>query len=286
MKQQAWFTVVFKTSQSRNVAVASLADNAALMALVLLLACHADQRRQLLPMLQAAGHLVLIAERVETGVRMATEQPPDLVVLMADSPGREGLRALPLMRASAASSPVPVVVISPYAGDDERILAYELGACDVVPYPVSDRELALRVDAVAGRREAAAAIPSSLAYGDLRIDSDARRAWVGMEEKPLTALEFDLLAAILRSSGRVLSRRQLLVQVWRGRVGGETRTVDTHVKRLRKKLGRAAAYVETVRGVGYRLSGSMPQPEAPAPRKRMAAPRARNSRGPSALLST
>jgi len=251
-----------------------------LMALVLLIAPHAGQRRALLPMLQSSGHLVVVAERVESGVRIAKEQATDLIVVGADGPGREGLRAL--VRLYGEESPVrlPVVVVTPFVDEEHRIQAYELGACDVVPYPVSERELALRVDALAGRRSAGPAPSSTLTFDDLRVDTDARRVWVGGDEKKLTALEFDLLSAILRSSGRVLSRRELLVHVWKGRVGGETRTVDTHVKRLRKKLGRAAAYVETVRGVGYRLSGAASNaPPASAPKSRMSARMGRRGRG-------
>ncbi len=257
------------------------------MALVLLIASHAEQRRTLLPMLQSAGHLVVVAERAESGVRIAKEQAPDLIVVGADSPGREGLHALVLLQGQDPPLRLPVVVVTPFVGEEDRILTYELGACDVVPYPVSERELALRVDAVAGRHGASSALPSTLTFDELRVDTDARRVWVGADEKSLTALEFDLLAAILRSSGRVLSRRELLVQVWKGRVGGETRTVDTHVKRLRKKLGRAAAYVETVRGVGYRLSGTASNavPSA-APKRQMSALMGRRGRGTNLTVLT
>jgi two-component system, OmpR family, phosphate regulon response regulator PhoB len=144
-------------------------------------------------------------------------------------------------------------------GDEvDRVVGFELGADDYVVKPYSLRELLLRIDAVLRRltpaAQAGAAARGSLVFGKLRVDRDAHRVWVDEEEVTLTALELRLLSTLLERRGRVQSRPALLDDVWG--MSGEvtTRTVDTHVKRLREKLGGAGPYIETVRGVGYRFT--------------------------------
>ena len=141
-------------------------------------------------------------------------------------------------------------------GDEvDRVVGFELGADDYVVKPYSVRELLLRVDAVLRRAApATSAAPGALVFGRLRVDRDAHRVWVDDEEVTLTALELRLLSTLLERRGRVQSRPALLDDVWG--MSGEvtTRTVDTHVKRLREKLGSAGPYIETVRGVGYRFT--------------------------------
>ena len=136
------------------------------------------------------------------------------------------------------------------------MVGFELGADDYVVKPFSVRELSLRVQAVLMRSQASAASlagDADVVFGRLRVDRGAHRAWVDGEEVALTPLEMKLLWTLYERRGRVQSRGTLLDEVWEASPENNTRTVDTHVKRLREKLGPAGAYVETVRGIGYRL---------------------------------
>src|SRR5262249_42648492 len=138
----------------------------------------------------------------------------------------------------------------------DRIIGFELGAADYVVKPFSVRELLLRVQAVL-RRGAGAKQERRIDFGCLRIDEDAHRVFAAGHEVPLTLLEFKLLLALHEHRDRVLSRSDLLDAVWGVDVSITTRTVDTHVKRLRDKLGLAGEYIQTVRGIGYRFAEQM-----------------------------
>jgi two-component system phosphate regulon response regulator PhoB len=139
----------------------------------------------------------------------------------------------------------------------DRIVGFELGADDYVVKPFSVRELLLRIDAIVRRGKAPPEVAEkALEFGNLRIDREAHRVWVDGTEVELTALEFKLLVVLLERKNRVQSRSSLLSNVWGIEADVTTRTVDTHVKRLREKLGSAGMYVETVRGVGYRFAES------------------------------
>jgi two-component system phosphate regulon response regulator PhoB len=135
----------------------------------------------------------------------------------------------------------------------DRVIGLEVGADDYVVKPFSVRELMLRVRALLRRTQTSDTQHGERKFADLRVDTDAHRVWVGTFEITLTALEFRLLLMLLDRRGRVQTRERLLEEVWQ--MPGEltTRTVDTHVKRLRQKLGHAGDYIETVRGVGYRF---------------------------------
>jgi two-component system phosphate regulon response regulator PhoB len=134
------------------------------------------------------------------------------------------------------------------------VVGFELGADDYVVKPFSVRELALRITAILRRQQGGTTESAArVDFGKLRIDRDAHRVWVEGDEAPLTALEFRLLCLLFDRRDRVQSRAALLDDVWGVSSDLETRTVDTHVKRLREKLGAAGAYIETVRGVGYRF---------------------------------
>jgi two-component system phosphate regulon response regulator PhoB len=144
------------------------------------------------------------------------------------------------------------------AKDDEidRVVGFEVGADDYVTKPFSVRELMLRIRAVLRRSRdvSTPAAPAKRAqFGRLQLDTDAHQVWVDAQEIVLTALEFRLLTTLLDRRGRVQTRTTLLEDVWGIHADITTRTVDTHVKRLREKLGAAGDYVETIRGVGYRM---------------------------------
>lgn len=209
--------------------------------------------------LRQAGYDVLAAARGEEGIKLAQEGSPDLVMLdlmLPDISGNEVCRAL---QRSEGTRRIPVMIVSARGDEVDRIVGFELGAIDYVVKPFSVRELVLRVQAVLRRFQAAAAPPASGAgqgveFGGLRVDEDAHRVWVDGQEVELTLLEFKLLVALFGNRDRVQTRGALLEGVWGVDVGITTRTVDTHVKRLRDKLGRAGDYIETVRGIGYRFA--------------------------------
>ncbi|MGB1275797.1 MAG: response regulator transcription factor, partial [Nannocystaceae bacterium] len=136
---------------------------------------------------------------------------------------------------------------------------FEVGADDYVVKPLSVRELVLRVRAVLRRRSATPSEPELVCFGRLRIDPAGHRVWIDDDEVVFTALEFRLLTTLVARRGRVQTRDTLLHDVWGVAPGLTTRTVDTHVRRLRKKLGEAAGYVQTLRGVGYRFNSDLPE---------------------------
>ena len=149
----------------------------------------------------------------------------------------------------------PIIILSARGEEIDRVVGFEVGADDYVTKPFSPRELVLRVRAVLrrGRPQLQAPVEAVVVVGPLRVDEGAHRVFVDAEEIVLTATEFKLLRTLMLRSGRVQSRSQLLSEVWELSGDLHTRTVDTHVKRLREKLGVAAVYIETVRGVGYRF---------------------------------
>jgi two-component system phosphate regulon response regulator PhoB len=183
---------------------------------------------------------------------------PQLVVLDLMLPDMTGTEVCRRLRANPRTADVPVIMLSAKGEEIDRVVGFEVGADDyVVKANLSMRELVLRVRALLRRRTAEAVRPVAsdgrLEYPDLAIDETAHRAWVSGEEVQLTATEFKLLATLARRPGRVQTRGSLLEDVWDMPPDLNTRTVDTHVKRLREKLGVAARYIDTVRGVGYRF---------------------------------
>ncbi len=205
--------------------------------------------------LQQAGHTVTTAGDGATALAEIQRAAPDLVVLDVMLPDIAGLEVCRRLRRSEATVSLPVIMLTAKGEEVDRVVGFEVGADDYVVKPFSPRELILRVEAILRRIGASAAEPARMIQIDkLTIDVGAHRVSVDDEEVMLTALEFRLLLDLASRRGRVQSRDALLERVWGYAPGIETRTVDTHVKRLREKLGIAAAYIETVRGVGYRMS--------------------------------
>ncbi|MEZ4259386.1 MAG: response regulator [Polyangiaceae bacterium] len=206
--------------------------------------------------LREQGHKVFITASGEEGLRLAREKKPDLVLLdlmLPDVPGTEVCRRL---KSDAATSGIRVMMLTAKGEEIDRVVGFELGADDYVIKPFSVRELMLRVQAVLRRPTGPTETSAHITFGRLRVDREAHRVWVDEEELELTALEFKLLVTLYDRRNRVQSRASLLSDVWGIDSDITTRTVDTHVKRLREKLGAAGAYVETVRGVGYRFADS------------------------------
>jgi two-component system phosphate regulon response regulator PhoB len=183
------------------------------------------------------------------------DPPPDLVILDLMLPDMSGTEICRRIRQEPTTARLPVVMLTARSEDIDRVVGFEVGADDYVVKPFSTRELVLRVRAILRRSEPAATTDTSntLTIGPLRLDFEGHRLWVDGEEIVLTALEFRLLRTLIQRRGRVQTREILLTQVWEMSGDLTTRTVDTHVRRLRKKLGSAAVYIETLRGVGYRF---------------------------------
>jgi len=226
------------------------------MARILVVEDEADLRQVLEFNLTGAGHEVQAVSTGEAGLRKGRERRPDLVLLDLMLPGTSGLDVCKEIR---AESGIPIIMLTARGDEIDRVVGFEIGADDYVAKPFSVRELTLRIGAVLRRKDAPSGEADSTVFGRLRLDRQAHRAWVDGEELDLTALEFKLLSILYERRDRVQSRSVLLDVVWGIRADVTTRTVDTHVKRLREKLGAARDYVETVRGVGYRFLGAPPE---------------------------
>jgi two-component system phosphate regulon response regulator PhoB len=184
---------------------------------------------------------------------VAKARVPDLVLLDLMLPDISGKKVCRRLRADPKTRDVPIVMLTARGEEADRVEGFEVGADDYVTKPFSPRELVLRLQARL-RRAATGETSERLALGALVIDLGAHRAYVAGQELELTALGFKLLHHMMSRAGRVQSREQLLADVWGVKSPLETRTVDTHVMRLREKLGEARSYLEPVRGVGYRMS--------------------------------
>lgn len=187
----------------------------------------------------------------------ASAPAPDLILLDLMLPDMAGTEVCRELRRAEQTRSTPILFLTARDNEIDRVVAFELGADDYVAKPFSVRELTLRVRALLRR---AKTTKGSTPVGEqnferLRVDPDAHQVWVDGAEVSLTALEFRLLHTLLTRRGRVQTRSQLLEDVWGVHADVTTRTVDTHVKRLREKLGEAGSYVETIRGVGYRFRG-------------------------------
>jgi two-component system, OmpR family, phosphate regulon response regulator PhoB len=204
--------------------------------------------------LSEAGFAVETAGSGQQALEALRRAAPDLVVLdlmLPDMPGTEVCR---FIRSRPETADVLVLMLTAKSEEVDRIVGFELGADDYVTKPFSPRELVLRVRALLRRRAGSGGERSLLERDDVRVDLDRHRCWVGGDEVGLTAKEFQLLATLMRRPGRVLTRERLLDEIWGSDVTVTMRTIDTHLKRLREKLGRGGDLIETVRGVGYRFS--------------------------------
>ena len=202
--------------------------------------------------LKQAGYAVTTAIDGAEALKKARHQTPDLIVLDVMLPEMDGFEICKTLRLDAATARVPIIMLTAKAAEIDRVLGLELGADDYVTKPFSPRELLLRVKKILARTPSEEKAEEQMRYGDLMIDLPRHLAsWRG---KPidLTATEFKLLTLLAQRAGRVQSRDQLLRDVWEYDSLIDTRTVDTHMRRLREKLGAAAKHLDTVRGVGYR----------------------------------
>ncbi|HSF43714.1 MAG TPA: response regulator [Thermoanaerobaculia bacterium] len=203
--------------------------------------------------LEKEGFEVEVARRGDTGLEAIRREPPDLLVLDLMLPGIDGLELTRLLKRDGATSRLPIVMLTAKSEEVDRIVGLELGADDYIPKPFSPREVVLRVKAVLRRRQPEEETNELLEVGGIELDISGHQLRVRGKEIPLTATEFRLLRLLLERGGRVQTRGQLLSDVWGYAEDIDSRTVDTHIRRLRRKLGPEADRIETVIGVGYRL---------------------------------
>ncbi|MEA2699622.1 MAG: two-component system, OmpR family, phosphate regulon response regulator PhoB [Myxococcales bacterium] len=211
--------------------------------------------------LRAAGHDVAVSSRGAPVLSLVQQSPPDLILLDLMLPDMSGLDVCRSLKSNPLSKAIPIIMVTARGAEVDRIVGFELGADDYVVKPFSVRELMLRVQAILRRKRTPPAVTSggAVTFGRLSIDRDVPRVVVDGLEVVLTALELKLLCTLYDRRDRVQSRSVLLDDVWGVSGDNTTRTVDTHVKRLREKLAAAGEYIETVRGIGYRFAGSIPE---------------------------
>ncbi len=190
-----------------------------------------------------------------TGLRKAREESPALIVLDLMLPKLPGLEVCKLLRTDRVTRDIPIIMLTAKAEEIDRIVGLEFGADDYVTKPFSPREIILRIKAII-RRRSGETTEEKLTAGLIAVDPARHRVTVADKPVRLTSVEFKLLTMLLRRPGRVQTRDRLLSEVWGYESVIDTRTVDTHVRRLREKLGKAADRIETVRGFGYRLRES------------------------------
>jgi DNA-binding response OmpR family regulator len=203
--------------------------------------------------LTQAGFRVVTAYNGKEALTVARQEKPDLIILDVMMPEMDGYE---FMRLHRSESNTPIILLTARVDDDERVIGLEVGADDYVTKPFRPRELVARVHAVLRRTGETTPVSKVLQVADISLDRDNRTVQRGTEEIDLTPSEFDLLAALMSAPGRVFTRLDLLDILQGVRYEGYERTIDTHVKNIRKKLEKpdAMEYIETVYGIGYRFS--------------------------------
>ncbi len=188
-----------------------------------------------------------------SGLDRATELLPDLIVLDLMLPGMAGTDICKNLKKEPKTASIPVIVLTAKGEEIDRVVGFEIGADDYVVKPFSTRELLLRIKAVLRRSRPEQPAGRLIRVGPLTIDSERHQVTVDGEEAVLTGIEFKLLLTLAERLGRLQGREQLLKDVWGYSYAGDTRTVDTHITRLRTKLGKAGELISTIRGFGYRM---------------------------------
>lgn len=202
---------------------------------------------------ESAGYFV---STLKDGLKVqetASNQQPDAIILDLMLPGKDGFEVCRKLRSEDLTRNIPVIILTAKGEEVDRIVGLELGADDYVVKPFSPRELILRVKAVLRRHQQNEGTASFWEHEGLKVDFASHKVIINELEINLTATEFNLLAELIQSKGKVKTRDQLLNKVWGYEFDGYARTVDTHVRRLRQKIEPYSNLVETVRGVGYRL---------------------------------
>jgi len=211
-----------------------------------------DIRELLRYNLEKAGFRVILADQGEKALELAKSQHPDLILLDLLLPVMNGLEVCRQVKMDPMLQHVPIIMVTAKGEEMDRVVGLELGADDYVVKPFSVREVMLRVQKLLERKDKAPAGACLKAEG-LLVDLAAHTAAVDGRLMDLTATEFKLLSYLMHNRGRVQTRDVLLDRVWGYTFEGYSRTIDTHIRRIRKKLGARQNLIETVRGVGYRF---------------------------------
>ena len=224
---------------------------------ILVIEDEPDIRKNLEYNLAREGFSVIGAASISEAELNLSAQTFNLILLDLMLPDGSGLDLCKKIKADSKTESIPVIILTAKDDEVDKVVGFEIGADDYVTKPFSVRELILRVKAVLKRgTEKKDILEVERKFGDLRIDIDSHEVHVDDSKINLTALEFKLLRQLVDTRGRVQSRDQLLSEVWGYSSDVTTRTVDTHVKRLREKLGPMGKYVQTIRGVGYKFARS------------------------------
>ncbi|HRE06639.1 MAG TPA: response regulator transcription factor [Opitutaceae bacterium] len=205
--------------------------------------------------LKAKGFIVEALNDPNGSIGAARSFLPDLVILDVMMPDLNGIQICRMLRADPKLKRVPVIFLTAKAEENDRIQGLEIGADDYIPKPFSIKELILRAQSVLRRLSEGGPVEiKKLEIGGILLDIERHEVFIGGRAIDLTATEFKLLKLLMERRGRVQTREHLLIHVWNYETEIETRTVDTHVRRLREKLGTEADWIETIRGVGYRMA--------------------------------
>ncbi len=203
--------------------------------------------------LKEAGYLPIFAKDGARAITVVRDERPALIVLDLMLPEVDGLEVCKILRRDLATSMIPIIMLTAKAAEMDRVIGLELGADDYVTKPFSPRELVLRIKKLLARVKASDEPVAQLRFDELEIDVPRHAVTISGQPLVLTATEFKLLELLARRRGRVQTRDRLLQDVWGYDNPIESRTVDTHMRRLREKLGETARFLETIRGVGYRF---------------------------------
>jgi phosphate regulon transcriptional regulator PhoB len=204
--------------------------------------------------LRSAGYQISTADNGATALQKARTENPILIILDLMLPQMSGLEVCKTLKKDASTSHIPILMLTAKSEEVDKIVGLELGADDYVTKPFSPRELVLRVKSIMRRGREKNVAPEKLQFGDLTVDQARHQVLLKGKPVELTATEFKLLTILMERRGRVQGRDRLLNDVWGYESVIDTRTVDTHMRRLREKMGKMAHYLETVRGVGYRFA--------------------------------
>jgi two-component system phosphate regulon response regulator PhoB len=225
---------------------------------VLIVEDEKDVREMLRLNLKMGGFDVLEAQNGAEGLAIAKAELPSVVILDLMMPEMSGMEVCRALRRNPATSRIPILMLTAKSTEGDKVAGLEVGADDYVTKPFSPRELLLRVRAVARRQpDQGVSKPAPVKAGGIELDRSSMTATIGSKKLVLTSTEYRLLDLLVRRAGTILSREVLLSEVWGYQASLDTRTVDTHVRRLRDKLGKAGAVVQTVRGSGYRLGAAI-----------------------------
>ncbi|MDA9902929.1 response regulator transcription factor [Gammaproteobacteria bacterium] len=222
---------------------------------ILIIEDEPDIRKTLEYNISREGYKVVSASSLSEGKEQINSSDFSLILLDLMLPDGSGLDLCREIKSDKDKSSTPIIILTAKDDEVDKVVGFELGADDYVTKPFSVRELILRIKAILKRGESKKeTLEVQRQFGELTMDIDSHEVFVNSEQIILTALEFRLLRQLVDRRGRVQSREQLLSDVWGYSAEVTTRTVDTHIKRLREKLGTMGKYVQTIRGVGYKFS--------------------------------